>query len=132
MAIENEFGLSSQQVLKSNIGWWASSGQITADTNAKPVISITNVGQRDSLVEIYFSGAIDNLDLSLGNTSKLELYLNDTVIYQAKVISSGATGQMYANVICFIPARGKVRIDITDAAPTGTRTTIMRGHFVGV
>jgi hypothetical protein len=130
MAITNNFGLSSQQVLKSNKGYWAASGQVDASTNNKPVILIENIGQRDSVATVTFSGSIAAADLAAGNTSKVECIIDGDILYQVKVNSLDGFNPYFTEFTIFVPARTSFRIDITDSDTTGKHTTILRGYYL--
>ena len=130
MAITNQFGLSSQQILKSNRGYWAASGQIDASTNAKPVILITNIGQRDSIATVTFGGSVEDSDLTAGTYSKVECIVDVDIVYQVKVNSLDGMNPYFTEFSIFVPARTSLRIDITDADTTGKHTTLLRGYWL--
>ena len=131
MAITNEFGLSVKQDLRvTKRGYWAASGKVGSSTNAKPVIIINNVGQRDSIVTVTFGGAATVADLNAGNASYLELYVNDSVLYAVKVQTLDMGNPFMAEFSLFVPANSNMRIDITDLNTTGDHTTMIRGYYL--
>ena len=103
---------------------------MASSTNAKPVILINNVGQRDSIVTVTFGGAATVADLNAGNASYLELYVNDSVLYAVKVQTLDMGNPFMAEFSLFVPANSNMRIDITDLNTTGDHTTMIRGYYL--
>ena len=131
MAITNEFGLSVKQDLRvSNRGYWSASGKVAASTNAKPVIIINNVGQRDSIVTVTFGGAVTVADLNAGSNSYVELYIDDTVLFGVKVQTLDMGNPFMSEFSLFVPANSSLRVDITDIDATGDHTTMIRGYYL--
>jgi len=131
MAITNEFGLSVKQDLRvSKRGYWSASGKVGASTNAKPVIIINNVGQRDSIVTVTFGGAATVADLNAGSASYVELYIDDTVLYAVKVQTLDMGNPFMTEFSLFVPANSSLRVDITDIDTTGDHTTLLRGYYL--
>jgi len=131
MAITNEFGLSVKQDLRvTKRGYWAASGKVASSTNAKPVIIINNVGQRDSIVTVTFGGAVTVADLNAGSNSYLELYVNDTVLFGVKVQTLDMGNPFMAEFSLFVPANSSIRVDVTDLDTTGDHTTMVRGYYL--
>jgi hypothetical protein len=130
MAEINQFGLSTLQQWGDGKGWFAYSGRVDSDTNAKPVILVNNTGQRDSLVTIQFAGAVALGDLNAGTASNVQIYLGEDIVYQNKVQTIDMGNSFNMEVTLFVPKNSTFRIDVTDADDTGKHTTVVRAHYV--
>lgn len=130
MAELNTFGLSTQQLWGDGRGWFAYSGLVDADTNAKPVILVNNTGQRDSLVTVQFAGAVEVSDLNAGSNSNVQIHLGDDIIYQNKIQTLDMGNPFNMEVTLFVPKNSTFRVDVTDIDGTGKHTTVVRAHYV--
>ncbi len=121
--------ISTSKELESGAGYYGLSGLVPCDTNEKIVILIKDTGYRDTNIQVFFGGAIDNDDLATGNISIFQIFLNDQVVWQSR-LNTQELAPKQSDCMLFIPRNSNLRITQKDADTVGSCTTMLRGFYL--
>jgi hypothetical protein len=121
--------ISTSRELESGAGFYGLSALVACDTNEKTVILIKDSGYRDTNIQVFFSGSINQADPAAGSISIFQIKLNDQVVWQTK-LNTVDQAPRQSDCMLFIPRSSNIHITQIDADTTGSCCTMLRGFYL--
>jgi len=121
--------ISTSKELESGAGYYGLSALVACDTNVKTVILIKDSGYRDTNIQVFFSGSIDQADPAVGSINVFQILLNDQVVWQTKLQTIDQAPRQ-ADCMLFIPRNSNLQITQVDADTAGSCCTMLRGFYL--
>ena len=121
--------ISTSRELESGAGFYGLSAMVACDTNEKVVIQIKDSGYRDTNIQVFFGGSINQADPVAGSISVFQIKLNEQVVWQTK-LNTVDQAPRQSDCMLFIPRNSDIQITQLDTDTTGSCTTMLRGFYL--